>query len=183
MKIVIIGNVSVGKTSFCNRWAHGTFTEKYKATIGVDFVAKDNVQLWDVAGQERFGAVTRTFYRGSHGAMVVLDWSQSDAIEHAKKWVHDLKEKWTAPIPILVVANKSDLPGRVSLEDLDAFCKGDADIIGWMATSAKANTNVNTAMDKIVACIGATEEMCKEHDIVQLEKEEEEDVEDLCCGK
>jgi len=71
MKIVVIGNVATGKTSLCVRWAHGTFTDHYKATVGVDFVVKGDCQLWDVAGQERFGAVTASFYRASHGALDV----------------------------------------------------------------------------------------------------------------
>ena len=115
MKLVIVGNVATGKTSFCNRWANGTFTDIYKATIGVDFVIKGDYQLWDVAGQERFGAVTSAFYRGAHGAFVVLDWNQPDAIEQAQKWINDLQSKHSKDIPILLVANKSDLPGRVAI--------------------------------------------------------------------
>lgn len=179
MKIVIIGNVSVGKTSFCNRWAHGTFSENYKATIGVDFVAKDDLQLWDVAGQERFGAVTRTFYRGSDGAMVVMDWNQPDAIEQAAKWVRDLKEKHTQSIPILIVANKSDLPGRISMEDLDAFCKGDEDIIGWIPTSAKSDSNINNAINKLVASIGATQS--EQADLIKLMDAQENEFNSYCC--
>jgi small GTP-binding protein len=75
MKIVVIGNVATGKTSLCVRWAHGTFTDHYKATVGVDFVVKGDCQLWDVAGQERFGAVTASFYRASHGALRCHCWA------------------------------------------------------------------------------------------------------------
>lgn len=151
MKIIVIGNVSTGKTSFCRRYAYGEYTTNYKATVGVDFVAKGDFQLWDIAGQERFGAVTRAYYRGAVGALVVIDSSQADGIDAAQKWVDDLRKKYEEPIPIVVVANKSDLPLRVSLEDLDSFCKGNPNVVGWLATSVKNNVGVEEAMQKLAA--------------------------------
>lgn len=180
MKIVVIGNISTGKTSFCNRWAHGSFTETYKATVGVDFVVKDNCQLWDVAGQERFSAVTASFYRDSHGALVVLDWSQEDSIEQAQKWIADYQKKFTDATPILIVANKVDLPGRISMEDLDALCKGNDSIIGWIATSAKTGTGVDEAVRRLTSSVGAVEIERKEG-IIHLEEEDDDLVKECCA--
>ncbi len=178
MKIVVIGNISTGKTSFCNRWANGTFTDAYKATVGVDFVSKGHCQLWDVAGQERFSAVTASFYRDSHGALVVLDWSKPDCVEQTQKWIADYQTKFTDATPILIVANKADLPGRIGLEDLDALCKGNESIIGWIATSAKTGVGVEDAISRLIESIGAIREERKEG-IVNLN--ETEDIEDECC--
>lgn len=181
MKIVVIGDIATGKTSFCNRWANGTFTDSYKATIGVDFVTKGECQLWDVAGQERFSAVTRSFYRDSHGALVVLDWSKQGCVEQAQKWIADYQTKFTDATPILVVANKADLPGRICLEDLDALCKGNDSIIGWIATSAKTGVGVEDAIHRIMGSIDAIK-VEKKEGIVKLDEEEEEDLYRECCA-
>jgi len=149
IKIIVIGDVNTGKTSFCQRYANGTFTTEYKATVGVDFVVKGNFQLWDVAGQERFAAVTAAYYRGAAGALVVLDWNEPASLASAQKWIEDLRKKYTDDIPILIVANKCDLPGRLSVEDLDAMCKGNTSIVGWIAASAKTGIGVEDAMKNL----------------------------------
>lgn len=147
MKVVVIGNVSTGKTSFCRRYAYGEFTSNYKATVGVDFVARGDYQLWDIAGQERFGAVTKAYYRGAHGALVVVDSTCSKGAEHAQKWVDDFQTKYAVSVPIVVVANKSDLPRLVSVEDMDALCKAHQEIVGWIPCSVKNNENVEEAVE------------------------------------
>lgn len=180
MKIVVIGNVATGKTSLCVRWAHGTFTDNYKATVGVDFVVKGNLQLWDVAGQERFGAVTASFYRASHGALVVVDWTQEDAIEQAQKWIDDYQRKYTADVPILILANKADLPGRICMEDLDALCKRNAAIIGWIPTSAKTGMGVADAVDQLITRVSMQEEREANDETVQLQEKQDENGKNCC---
>lgn len=169
-KIVVIGNVNVGKTSLCQKYANGTFTSEYKATVGVDFVVKDSYQLWDVAGQERFSAITSAYYRGAAGALVVLDWNQADGVESAKKWIEDLHKKYTADIPILVVANKCDLPALVSVEDLDSFCKGESPVVGWIKTSAKTGVGVEEAIKQLAEYLPDPNEEEKSG-IIRLEEE------------
>jgi small GTP-binding protein len=182
MKIVVIGNVSTGKTSLCIRWAQGTFTDNYKATVGVDFVVKGDCQLWDVAGQERFGAVTASFYRGSHGALVVLDWTCEKGVDNAQKWIEDYQKKYTSATPILILANKCDLPGRLCAEDLDALCKGNESIIGWIPTSAKTGINVSDAINQLIQCIEATQQERQEReDVLKLKEEDDDELVKECC--
>ena len=88
LKIVILGDSGVGKTSLMNRFSTGKFTGQYKATIGADFLSKDNVivtdnflgqrhlvtlQIWDTAGQERFQSLGVGFYRGADACLLVYD--------------------------------------------------------------------------------------------------------------
>jgi len=180
MKIIVIGNVNTGKTSLCRRYGDGIFTDDYKPTIGVDFVVRNGHQLWDVAGQERFSSVTMAYYRGAHGALVVLDWTDPNAVEQTEKWIHDLKTKNPVNVPILIVANKCDLPGRITLEDLDALCKSNDRIIGWIETSAKTGQGVEEAIQRITSVERKPRE--KDRDIIQLDEDVEDEItKTLCC--
>jgi len=149
IKIVVIGNVAVGKTAFCRRFGADVFEESYKSTIGTDFVAKPPYQLWDVAGQERFGSVTQMYYRGAMGVIVVVDWHHYNSIEVARKWIADWHSKCERIAPILIVANKSDLEAAFPSAAMDSLVKEYDDVKGWISTSAKNGTGVNEAMDML----------------------------------
>ena len=81
IKIIVIGNSGVGKTSFVNKWTKNIFNDSYKSTIGSEFVYKIfenngtiyNVQLWDIAGQDKNIMVTKYFARDSHGCIIMSD--------------------------------------------------------------------------------------------------------------
>ncbi|GBN24346.1 Ras-related protein Rab-32B [Araneus ventricosus] len=81
-KLLVVGDYGVGKTAIIRRYTEGTFTQNYKITIGVDFAIKSlqwdentmvTLQLWDIAGHERFGYMTATYYRHSQAAIIVFD--------------------------------------------------------------------------------------------------------------
>ena len=90
-KILVIGDVAVGKTSLVNRVVYNSFSEKYKATIGCEFGLKMmtidgedvRIQLWDLAGQDRLGGISRLYCRDAHGALVVTDITREDTLEKA----------------------------------------------------------------------------------------------------
>lgn len=183
IKVVVIGNVAVGKTSFCRRYGADIFEESYKATIGVDFVAKAPYQLWDVAGQERFGSVTKMYYRGALGVIVVVDWHHFDSVGVARKWIEDWKGKCEKRAPILIVANKSDLPHAFPVEEMDALVKGDDDVVDWISASAKKGEGVKEAMDILGKHIDAShlEEKEEEEDFVEFQNVDGSKKQG-CCG-
>lgn len=157
-KVLVVGDMGVGKTSLIKRYVHNIFTPNYKATIGVDFGLKElhwehntiRVQLWDIAGQERFGNLTRVYYKEAVGALVVHDITKPDSLEAATKWKNDIDHKVylpdDTPIPCVLLCNKCDLPNRItrSQAEMDKFCK-DHGFINWFETSAKENRNVDDA--------------------------------------
>eukprot|EP00037_Helgoeca_nana_P009664 m.84581 g.84581 ORF g.84581 m.84581 type:complete len:447 (-) comp19727_c0_seq5:29-1369(-) len=144
MKVLVVGDTGTGKTSFIKRYVHNTFSESYKATIGVDFALKSlqfknvlvRLQLWDIAGQERFGAMTHVYYKEAVGAIVAFDSTRPDTFESVLKWKNDLDDKIAlpddSPIPVLLLATKCDL---VSGTDSDATS-------GLSQTNAKLATFV-----------------------------------------
>ncbi|CAL1675579.1 unnamed protein product [Lasius platythorax] len=138
------------------------FSSNYKITIGADFAIKTldwdphtkiNLQLWDIAGHERFGYMTRIYYKYAVAAALVFDISRAATFQSMKKWLYDLREKITLPdgsdIPIVLLANKCDITVAVTDEQISKFCKENK-INAWYATSAKNNTNVDTAMRYLV---------------------------------
>ncbi|KAK7816597.1 hypothetical protein U0070_000450 [Myodes glareolus] len=150
-KVLVIGELGVGKTSIIKRYVHQLFSQNYRATIGVDFALKVlnwdsrtlvRLQLWDIAGQERFGNMTRVYYKEALGAFVVFDLSRSSTFEAVLKWKSDLDSKVHlpngSPIPAVLLANKCDQKkeGSQSASQMDQFCK-DHGFTGWFETSAK----------------------------------------------
>ncbi|XP_059209496.1 ras-related protein Rab-32 [Centropristis striata] len=158
-KVLIIGDPEVGKSSVILRYVNERFDENYKLSIGVDFALKTvdwdaktmvRLQLWDIAGQERTRNMTRVYFKGAMGALVVFDITKSSTLEAASKWKHDLDSKVCLdsghPIPAVLLANKCDMTGRDRdlVSSLDRFCK-DNNFMGWFETSAKDNINIDEA--------------------------------------
>lgn len=159
LKILIVGDGNVGKSSFVHRYVSGQFNKTYKMTVGVDFSVKllrwsdkekVRLQLWDIAGQERFISMTRIYYKGALGCVVMFDVTSSSSFSSCRHWKQDLDNKAMLPngdsIPCILVANKCDLAHRaVSADTIDKFSKAHG-FITWMETSVKDNKNVEEAM-------------------------------------
>ena len=215
-KILVIGEVGTGKTSIIKRYVHNFFSETYRATIGVDFALKIlnwdsntvvRVQLWDIAGrlvtsvyfdttnlmclqiigQERFGSMTRVYYREAVGAMVVFDATRLSTYEAAARWKHDLDNKLQLPngqpVPTVLLANKCDQlrdtgsgPGLVaSHSQLDEFCQQHG-FIGWFETSAKENIKIDESarflIEKVIEndkAINAHSEDVADNSLIRLQ--------------
>ncbi|XP_070589779.1 ras-related protein Rab-32 [Erythrolamprus reginae] len=160
-KVLVIGELGVGKTSIIKRYVHQLFSQHYRATIGVDFALKVlnwdtrtlvRLQLWDIAGQERFGNMTRVYYKEAVGAFVVFDITRGSTFEAVSKWKHDLDSKVVlpngSPIPTILLANKcdqkKDSSQNPSPSQMNQFCK-EGGFAGWFETSAKDNINIDEA--------------------------------------
>jgi small GTP-binding protein len=119
-KVVVLGDIQTGKSSFIRTLVHDIYTCQYKATIGVDFALHKcpagYLQLWDIAGQERYGNMTRVYYKQTCAVVVVYDVTRLFSRDGAEKWISDAREKLDERLgtkdsttPLLIVANKSDL--------------------------------------------------------------------------
>uniref|UniRef100_UPI00398E3A3E ras-related protein Rab-38-like n=1 Tax=Pristiophorus japonicus TaxID=55135 RepID=UPI00398E3A3E len=164
-KVLVIGDLGVGKTSIIKRYVHQIFSQHYRATIGVDFALKvlhweeDTIvrlQLWDIAGQERFGNMTRVYYREAVGAFIVFDVSRASTFEAVSKWKNDLDSKVRLqngkPVPAILLANKCDQTKEGltnTLPKLDQFCKENG-FIAWFQTSAKDNIHIEESARLLV---------------------------------
>ncbi|CAF3813680.1 unnamed protein product, partial [Adineta steineri] len=159
-KVLVIGELATGKTALVKRYVHNFFSEHYRATIGVDFALKimkyddDTVirlQLWDIAGQERFGNMTRVYYKEAVGCFIVFDVTRGSTFEAVTKWKTDLDNKVQlpdgSPVPCVLLANKCDLvkDGLVeNAQQMDQYCE-ETGFAKWFPTSAKENINIETS--------------------------------------
>ncbi|RKP40298.1 P-loop containing nucleoside triphosphate hydrolase protein [Dimargaris cristalligena] len=166
-KVLVIGAAGTGKTSSIRRFVNDEFADNYQATIGVDFAVKTiqydddivvKLQLWDIAGQERYSSMTRVYFKEATGALLVYDMTNPDSFDAIQRWKSDLDSKVTLPdslgggsIPAVLLANKSDLtpatqglPPQQSTRQLDQYCTENG-YLDWFPTSAKENTNLDEA--------------------------------------
>ncbi|XP_022670653.1 ras-related protein Rab-32B-like [Varroa destructor] len=157
-KVLVVGDFGVGKTAIVRRYTDGIFSQNYKITIGVDFLIKRlrwhpnkqiTLQLWDIAGHERFGSLTRVYYKYATAAVFVYDLTRPATLESIVKWREDLREKTDDKtcLPTVLLANKCDIAD--DWPDLDRFCKQN-DIDAWFPTSAKEDVNVDEALNFLV---------------------------------
>ncbi|XP_044528208.1 ras-related protein Rab-7L1 isoform X1 [Gracilinanus agilis] len=158
-KVLVVGDAAVGKTSLVQRYCQDSFSRHYKSTVGVDFALKVlqwsdsemvRLQLWDIAGQERFTSMTRLYYRDASACVIMFDVTNATTFSNCQKWKQDLDCKLTLPsgepVPCLLLANKSDLsPWAMTRDQIDRFSKENG-FTGWTETSVKENKNVNEAM-------------------------------------
>lgn len=167
-KVLVIGDLGVGKTSIIKRYVHQFFSVHYRATIGVDFALKVinwdpdtliRLQLWDIAGQERFGNMTRVYYKEAVGAFIVFDVTRASTFEAVQKWKNDLDSKVMlpngSPVPVVLLANKCDQAkeGLVNnASQMDEYCT-DKGFLGWFETSAKEDINISDAAKHLVSKI------------------------------
>eukprot|EP01132_Coremiostelium_polycephalum_P009623 gene9623-11793_t len=117
-KFLIIGDPNVGKSCLLYRFTDNKFKTQSNHTIGVDFASKIvevggravKLQIWDTAGQERFRSVTRSYYRGSAGVILVYDISNRESYNHITNWLSDARALASKDVTIILVGNKSDIP-------------------------------------------------------------------------
>ena len=157
LKILLIGDSQVGKTSLLLKYTEHVFPEEHIATIGVEykdkFILKDNynirLQIWDTAGQERFHSITKNIYRNANGVLFVYDITNQESFSNIKNWIKDLQNVGN-DIKGVIIGNKLDLEQKrdVSKEDLEEI--GKKNQMPFLETSAKQNINVNEGFDLLV---------------------------------
>lgn len=160
IKVIIIGEAGVGKTSLVKKFITGKFSSDYRASIGTNmFIKKKNIvsnnkiykisiQLWDIAGQERWINMRHIYYEGSQAALIVGDLSRKKTFEQiAKFWLPDLLN-YCGKIPFILIANKFDLSHEINENEIKILGKT-IEASSIIFTSAKTGMNVEKAFEKI----------------------------------
>merc|ERR1712063_194503 len=152
-KYIIVGDTAVGKSCLLLQFTDKRFQPVHDLTIGVEFGSRtinidDNqikLQIWDTAGQEKFRSITRSYYRGAAGALLVYDITRRDTFQHLQSWLEDCRRYSNKDIVIMLIGNKSDLANKraVSKEEGEAFAREHG--LVFMETSAKTAAGVEEA--------------------------------------
>lgn len=160
LKILVIGDVSCGKTSLINRFCDLGFSHTYDTTIGVDinlkFFEENNktykIYINDVNGLEKFISITRCYYKSTEGFILVFDISDKKSFENIKFWLNDVNEHTNFFIPKILVGTKKDLVSKrqVSYEEAKEFA--DSQNIEYCEVSSKTSDNdtINKVFKKII---------------------------------
>jgi Ras-related protein Rab-7A len=160
LKVIILGDSGVGKTSLMSQFVNRKFSSQYKATIGADFLTKEiivddklvTLQIWDTAGQERFQSLGVAFYRGADCCILVYDVSSATSFRSLDSWRDEFliqaSPRDPDHFPFVVVGNKVDLDQKeVSPRQLAQWCAAKGGVSSFEA-SAKEAINVEQAFQE-----------------------------------
>ena len=161
IKVTVIGDGSVGKTSLIQKFTQGTFKTDYSKTIGAQLTKykteidgyRIELIFWDIAGQDDFHFLRPSFYRYSKAAIIVYSLEENDlgkrSFEHITKWYEDVKQ-FCGEIPVVLFANKVDLINEQSLDKtkIQNLVK-ELNFLGYYITSAKTGQGLDDAFNAL----------------------------------
>lgn len=173
LKVVLVGDSSVGKSCLLVRWADDSFSTSNASTIGVDFrfrtlVSEKRVvklQVWDTAGQERFKNVTSAYFRGSHGFIICVDLTSIESLNNCDYWFDEIEKHETGRTHAvkIIVGTKSDLTSVRQIEE--KLLQEYAESRGALCIECSAKDGVNVDL----VFLALTKEMIR----IKTEKEKE----------
>lgn len=160
-KFLVIGNANTGKSCILHQFIENKFKSDSTHTIGVEFGSKVincggksvKLQVWDTAGQERFRSVTRSYYRGAAGALLVYDISNRESFNALTNWLTDARTLASPDIVIVLVGNKKDLDADREVTFMEASRFAQENELMFLETSARTGENVEEVFLKCARSI------------------------------
>jgi Ras-related protein Rab-1A len=158
-KMLLIGDAGVGKSCMLLRYCDDSYSNSYICTIGVDFKIKTirhnektiKLQIWDSAGQERFNAIILSYFRGSHGIIIVYDVTDRMTFDNVDKWIKQCDKYASSNVHKILIGTKNDVPDdkrQVSYEEGKIFAQARG--MSFLETSSKNSTNIDKAFTTLI---------------------------------
>ena len=170
-KVIIIGASGIGKTSLIHRYVDRIFLPDFKPTIGADFSLKHvflsdlqlghsiALQIWDMAGEERFQTILPFYGAGAHGLILTFDSTNYNTLRQLEQWYKIISLSITDKIPMILISTKHDLPdSKIITEIISTFEKNHKFDL-YIPTSAKDGLGVDITFQKITHLIAKTYEL------------------------
>ena len=197
LKLVVIGERSVGKSAITQRYVDNVFNPNISATLGYDFIAKTvpvtiqglerkvKLQLWDTGGSEQFHSVTKQFYRGAQGALIFYSITDQVSFSKVDWWINDLREV-SPDCSIILIGNKSDLEASREVLTVEGANLALSYGTQFTETSAQDGKNVDEAFRKLITnavleIMDSDEEHSSEIHVQPLSKSPTPPPEKGCC--
>jgi len=157
LKLLLIGDSSVGKSSLLLRFAEDSFNQSFISTIGVDFKTRSieldgeqvKLSIWDTAGQERFRTITAAYYRGANGIILVYDITSESSFNNIRSWIANIEEHASDSVCKILVGNKCDMEDKRQVSFAQGQTLSKEFNMKFFETSAKADINVEKAFQAI----------------------------------
>lgn len=157
-KVILIGDVYVGKTSILSRFTENKYVKDYKCSVGTEFKVKSinvdentiaNLKVWDTCGDEKFRSVTRQYYRDIDGVILVYDLTKRETFDSLTDWINDISDNSPKNATIFIIGNKSDLRNdrKVQTSEGVAFAKEKG--LDYLEVSAKTGNNIYLLFEKL----------------------------------
>jgi Ras-related protein Rab-6A len=161
-KIVVLGDISVGKTSILSRFRYGVFEPEYMPTLGIDFFSQNlfyedktiRLILWDTAGEERFRSLIPSYLKNADCIIIVFDITNKDSFNSLNKWLTDSKNNASEGTIYIICGNKSDLKEKrtVNENEIDEYIKKNELI--YVECSAKNGEGIKDLFNTVAKNLG-----------------------------
>ena len=158
-KVLLLGDSTVGKTCILLKYTDKVFQDIHMMTIGLDYRLKAmklkngkdvKLQIWDTAGQDRFRSITKNFYRGSHGIILIYDVTSLKTFENIKSWVTQIHEEISDKVVIYLVGNKVDKEEERKVSTAEGKKLADELGLPFIETSAKTGDNIENLFSDMI---------------------------------
>ena len=157
-KVILLGSISVGKTSILSRYITNEFRSEYKCTIKTEFKTKivninnmsqAKLNIWDTCGDEKFRAITRQYYNDAHGILLVYDITNRESFDSIINWQNEIRNNAPADSVLFLIANKTDLNKERVVTELEGKKKAEELGMLFIEVSAKNGDNIILLFENI----------------------------------
>ena len=158
VKLMIIGDSSVGKTSLLKKYCKNEFSNSYITTVGIDFQVKllnindkkIKIQIWDTAGEERYRVVAKNYFNTSDGFIIMYDITNRDSFDSISNWIEQIKDSTPNYKKSVLFGNKSDLNKLRNVQINEGKELAQKNDFKFFETSAKDGLNLNEGIESLV---------------------------------
>ena len=160
IKLLLLGDISVGKSSFIYRFIYDKFNPVEMPSSKLDLQSSDiivsknkiRVQLWDTVGQEKFRSITQSLISKMQGIVIMFDLTNKETYDNIKTWIELIREQ-SKKLPIIIIGNKCDLEEERIIQKEEAKGYYKKQKLKYVETSCKNGTNIKKAISKICKII------------------------------